>query len=92
MAIVLAGITASTLIGAVYFVPVAVIMGIINRKRVCNIGNVKIVLPCVVSASILAITIGEFTAISEALMFGTVFLVLSAISAAVLATSRMIRW
>lgn len=91
LAIMGAGVTASTLIGLVYFAPAAVALGIASRKKKWSMAKAKLALACVLSASVVAIIVAEFAAMPEAMMFGTALLVLSAISAVIIAVARMIR-
>ena len=92
MAVVSAGLTASTLIGAIYFAPIAIMIGLINRRMHWKITRVKIPLISALSASLIAIIFAEFIGMPEIMMFGTTLLVLSAISGAILAISKTIRW
>ena len=89
-AIVGAGLTASSLIGLVYFAPVSAAL-VATRKR-WNMGRIKYILVAAWAASLAAVVAGEIAASPEALMFGTALLVLSAISTVVLAIGRIIRW
>jgi hypothetical protein len=91
LAIMGAGVTASTLIGFVYFAPAAVALGLISRKKKWSMAKAKLALTCALSASVIAIIVAEFASMPEAMMFGTALLVLSAISAVILAVARMIR-
>jgi len=91
LAIMGAGVTASTLIGLVYFAPAAVALGIAGRKKRWNMAKAKFILAGAFLSSIAAIAIAEFAAVPEAMMFGTALLVLSAISAVILAVARIIR-
>ena len=92
MAVVSAGLTSSTLIGAIYFAPIAIMIGLINRRMHWKITRVKIPLISALSASLIAIIFAEFIGMPEIMMFGTTLLVLSAISGAILAISKTIRW
>jgi hypothetical protein len=92
LSIVVAGVVASTLIGLVYFAPLAVIIGTVNRKRHCSMARAKIILVCALLMSVAAIVVAEFTIMPEVMMFGTTLLVLSTISAAILAASKTIKW
>jgi len=91
LAIMGAGVTASTLIGLVYFAPAAVALGIAGRKKRWNMAKAKFILAGAFLSSIAAIAIAEFAAVPEAMMFGTALLVLSAISAVILVVARIIR-
>jgi len=91
MAIVSAGITASTLIGVIYFAPVGLTIGVIKRRRHWNMAMAYLLLTCVLLASIATIIIAELVTISEVMMLGTALLVLSTIWIVILAISRMIR-
>ena len=88
-AIVGAGLTASSLIGLVYFAPVSAVL--VATRRRWDFRRVKYVLAIAWAASVAAVVAGEMMASPEALMFGTALLVLSAISTVVLAVGRAIR-
>jgi hypothetical protein len=91
LAIMSAGVTASSLIGLVYFAPAAVTLGLVSRKKKWKMANAKLVLMGALSASVIAIIIAEFASMPEAMMFGTALLVLSVISAVILAVVQIIR-
>lgn len=91
LAIMGAGVTASALIGLVYFAPAALALGVVIRKKRWNMKKAKFILAITLSASVLAIIVAELAATPEVMMFGTALLVLSAISAVVIAVARMIR-
>ncbi|HZC88645.1 MAG TPA: hypothetical protein VE199_03420, partial [Nitrososphaera sp.] len=67
-------------------------IGLINRRMHWKITRVKIPLISALSASLIAIIFAEFIGMPEIMMFGTTLLVLSAISGAILAISKTIRW
>jgi peptide/nickel transport system substrate-binding protein len=91
LAIMGAGVTASTLIGLVYFAPAAVALGIVSRKKKWGMAKAKLALVCAIAASVMAIIVAEFASMPEVMMFGTALLVLSAISAVIIAVARIIR-
>jgi hypothetical protein len=91
LAIMGAGVTASTLIGLVYFAPAAVALGLVSRKKKWSMSKAKLVLACTISASVIAIIVAESASVSEVMMFGTALLVLSTISAVIIAVARIIR-
>jgi len=91
VAIIGSGVTASTIIGLVYFAPVAVALGVASRKKRWSLAKAKLLVVCALSASIMAIIVAEFTTFPEVMMFGTGLLVLSAISAVIIALARIIR-
>jgi hypothetical protein len=88
--IVAAGVTASSLVGLLYFAPFGAALGIASRKRQWNMSSAGLVLACSWAASALAIALAEMVAVEAAMMFGTSLLVLSAISTAVIAVARAI--
>ena len=89
VAIVGAGLTASSLIGLVYFAPVSA--ALIATKKSRQVGRTKYILIAAWGAGLAAIAVGEMAASTETLMFGTALLVLSAISTVVLAVARAVR-
>jgi hypothetical protein len=89
VAIVGAGLTASSLIGLVYFAPVSA--ALIATRKGRQVGRTKYILIAAWAASLAAIAMGETAASTETLMFGTALLVLSAISTVVLAVARAVR-
>jgi hypothetical protein len=91
LGIVSAGITASTLVGLLYFAPLGVTLGIANRKMQWNMSRARLVLMCTWMASVAAIVLAEIAGMQAAMMFGTSLLVLSAISTAVIAVARALR-
>ena len=90
VAIVGAGLTASSLIGLVYFAPVSAAMIATRKGR--QVGHTKYILIAAWAASLAAIAVGEMATNTETLMFGTALLVLSAISTVVLAVARAVRF
>ena len=91
-AIVGAGVAASSLIGLLYFAPVAAVFAVANRKKQWNIRYAKRALLVAWAASLAVILAGEISAGSEMLMFGTALLVLSAIATVIVAVIRLVRW
>jgi hypothetical protein len=89
VAIVGAGLTASSLIGLVYFAPVSA--ALIATRKGRQVGRTKYILIAAWAASLAAIAVGEMATNTETLMFGTALLVLSAISTVVLAVARAVR-
>ena len=89
VAIVGAGLTASSLIGLVYFAPVSA--ALIATRKGRQVGRTKYILIAAWGAGLSAIAMGEMVASTEVLMFGTALLVLSAISTVVLAVARAVR-
>jgi hypothetical protein len=91
LGIVASGITASSLVGLLYFAPLGAALGIAGRKWKWNISRAKIALVCSWSASIVSITFAELAGIEPLMMFGTSLLVLSAISTAVIALAQAVK-
>jgi hypothetical protein len=91
LGIVAAGMTASSLVGMLYFAPLGAAIGIAGRKRQWNMSGAGIVLACAWAASVAAIAIAEIAAMQAVMMFGTSLLVLSAISTVVVAVARAFR-
>jgi hypothetical protein len=91
LGIVSAGITASSLVGLLYFAPLGAALGIANRKRHWNMSKARLALTCSWAASIASIAIAEIAGIEGVMMFGTSLLVLSAISTVVIAIARAFR-
>lgn len=91
-AIVGAGATASALIGLLYFAPLTAVLAVMGRKKQWDTGKVKYALAVAWAASLSAIFAGEMVANTEALMFGTALLVLSAIATVMAAVMRAVRW
>jgi peptide/nickel transport system substrate-binding protein len=92
LAIVLAGVTASALIGSIYFVPVSVTIGFVSRSKGWNLSMIKIPLIITASASVFAILIAELIISPEVMMFGTSVLVLSMIASSIVVIAKIIRW
>lgn len=90
-AIVGAGVTASSLIGLLYFAPVAAAVAVANRKKQWNMKHAKRALAIAWAANLVIIFAGEILASSEVLMFGTALLVLSAIATVTIAVVRTVR-
>jgi hypothetical protein len=88
LGIVAAGLTASSLVGLLYFAPLSAALGIANRKGQWNMLKAGIILACSWAASIAAIAVAELAAIEVVMMFGTSLLVLSAIGTVVIAVAR----
>jgi hypothetical protein len=88
LGIVASGITASWLVGLLYFAPVGAALGISTRIKKWNVSTAKIVLASSWLASIIAIAFAELAGIEPVMMFGTSLLVLASISTAVFAIAR----
>jgi hypothetical protein len=91
LGIVSAGVTASSLVGLLYFAPFGAVLGIASRKRRWNMSKAGLVLACSWAASVAAIALAELARIESVMMFGTSLLVLSAISTVVIAVARAFR-
>jgi len=91
LGIVAAGMTASSLVGLIYFAPLGAALGIASRKRKWDMSRTKLALTCFWAASVTAIALAESAAVDAAMMFGTSLLVLSAISTAVVAVAHAFR-
>jgi hypothetical protein len=91
LGIVAAGMSASLLIGLIYFAPLSAAVGIACRKKHFDISRAKRVLACFWVSSAAAIVLAEIGSIEAIMMFGTSLLVLSAISTAVISVARAIR-
>ncbi|MEO9363385.1 MAG: CFI-box-CTERM domain-containing protein [Nitrososphaera sp.] len=91
-AIMGAGLTASSLIGLLYFAPLSAVLAVAGRKKRWDMKHAKYVLVVAWAASLAAVAAGEAAQSTEVLMFGTALLVLSAISTVVLAVVRAVRW
>ncbi len=91
LGIVASGITASSLVGLLYFAPLGAALGIASRKRQWNMSRAKIVLACSWATSIVAVALAELAGAESVMMFGTSLLVLSAISTSVIAVARAIK-
>src|ERR671925_163667 len=88
LAIVAVGATVGSLVGSLYFAPVAAVLAVVNRKKKWDLSMAKLVLLCAWIASVAAIGAAELAVAPEVMMFGTSLLVLSAISTAILAVAR----
>jgi hypothetical protein len=91
LGIVASGVTASSLVGLIYFAPLGAAIGIASRKRKWNISRAKFVLICSWAASIVAIALAELAGAEFVMMFGTSLLVLSSISTAIIAIAHTIK-
>lgn len=91
LGILAAGVTASSLVGLLYFAPLGAALGIASRKRQWEMSRARLVLACSWAASIIAIVFAEIAGVGAAMMFGTSLLVLSAISTTVIAVARAIK-
>lgn len=91
LGIVAAGVTASMLIGLLYFAPIGAILGIASRKRHWCMSRATLVLAGSWAASMTLIAIAEIAAFETAMMFATSLLVLSAICTAVIAFARAVK-
>lgn len=89
-AIVGAGLTASVLIGLLYFAPLSVIVALQGRRRQWKMGRAKYALAVAWGASLVMLAAGELSG-SVILMAGTALLVLSAISTVIIAVARAAR-
>jgi hypothetical protein len=89
-AIIGAGLTASALIGLLYFAPLSAVLALQGRRRQWNLGRGKYALAAAWAASIVLLAAGELSG-GIALMAGTALLVLSAISTVILAVARAAR-
>lgn len=93
LGIVASGITASSLIGLVYFAPLGIALGIAGRRKRRNMSKAKTVLACSWAASIVAIALAELVGgiMEPVMMLGTSLLVLSTISTAVIAVAHAVK-
>lgn len=91
LGIVAAGMTASSLVGLLYFAPVGAALSIANRKRHWDLSKTRLVLACSWAASAVAVALAEVAGIEAVMMFGTSLLVLSAISTVIVAVARAFR-
>jgi len=91
LGIVAAGVTASTLVGLLYFAPIGAVLGIVSRKRQWCMSRARLVLAGSWAASMTAIAFAEIAAFEIAMMFATSLLVLSAIITAVIAVARAVK-
>ena len=89
--IVSAGLTASSLIGLLYFAPVSAVLILADRKRRWDLARAKYMLVGAWAASLIAVGAGELSASAPVLMFGTALLVMSVISTVILAVFRAVR-
>ncbi len=93
VAIVGAGLSASSLIGLVYFAPLSALLIVAGKKKRWSMKYAKYILILAWTVSTSSIVLGEATASTEILMFGTALIVLSVISTVVLAIMRVaVRW
>jgi hypothetical protein len=90
LAIVAAGLTASSLIGALYFAPVAAVIGMTNKKMRWNFAQAKYVLAGAWAAGASAVAVAELVQAPEAMMFGTSLLVLASISTVVIGVAKLV--
>lgn len=89
-AIVGAGLTASALIGLLYFAPLSAVLALQGRRRQWDMRRAKYSLVATWSASLALLLTGELSG-GVLLMVGTSLLVLSAISTVILAVVRAAR-
>lgn len=89
-AIVGAGLTASALIGLLYFAPLSAVLALEGRRRQWKMGRAKYALVAAWAASLALVGAGELTG-GVLLMTGTALLVLSAISTVIIAVARAAR-
>ena len=87
-AIVGAGLTASALIGLLYFAPLSAVLALQGRRRQWKMGRAKYTLAAAWAASLALLGIGEISG-GALLMAGTALLVLSAISTVIIAIVRV---
>lgn len=90
LAIVAAGLTASSLIGALYFAPVAAVVGIAGKKKRWNFACAKYVLAGSWIAGASAVAVAELAKAPDAMMFGTSLLVLATIGTVVIGVARLV--
>jgi len=90
LGIVATGITASSLISLLYLAPLGAVIGITGRRKRWDMSKVLVILACAWAASIIAIILGQVTAIEVAMMVGTSILVLTTISTVVVAIARLV--
>jgi hypothetical protein len=90
LAIVAAGLTASSLIGALYFAPVAAVVGIAGKKKRWDFAQAKYVLAGSWVAGASAVAAAELAQAPDAMMFGTSLLVLASISTVVIGVARLV--
>jgi hypothetical protein len=91
LGIVGAGVVTSSLVGALYFAPISAAVAVAGRKRHWRMKYAGYVLACAWALGITATAAGELFS-AQLLMFGTALVVLSAMSTAILAVSRAVRW
>lgn len=89
-AIVGAGLTASTLIGLLYFAPLSTALALRGRRRQWTLGRAKYALAATWATSLALLAAGELLG-GVVLMAGTALLVLSAISTVIIAVVRVAR-
>lgn len=89
-AIVGAGLTASALIGLLYFAPLSAVLALQGRRRQWNMGRAKYALLAAWATSLVMLGVGEISG-GTLLMAGTALLVLSAISTVIIAVARAAR-
>ncbi len=89
-AIVSAGLTASALIGLLYFAPLSAVLALQGRRQHWSMGRAKYALAIAWCTSLVMFAAGEVSA-GAMLMAGTVLLVLSAISTVIIAVARAAR-
>ncbi len=86
LAVVAAGLVASSLIGVVYFAPIALLAAELARRKRISIRPIGKPLAVAWVASIATIGVAELTAVSPLMMFATAAFVLSTVALATKAT------
>lgn len=89
MAVVMAGLTASVLIGSVYFFPFGIIVSSWNNRR-SQISSYCTKILLIIIASLMCIIMGEISSASSVLMLGTSVFILSITSLFALTVGRMV--
>ena len=94
VAVVFTGLVASTLIGGVYFAPIALGLSAITRNKLMHFKFriLKFGLIVVWVLRLIAISVGEFTDTSAVMMFGTGLFVLSGISTIIVLCIYMLKF
>lgn len=89
IAVVMAGLTASVLIGSVYFFPLGIIVSTWNNRR-SQISSYCTKILLIIIASLMCIIMGEVSSVSSVLMLGASVFVLSIISLFALTVGMMV--
>jgi hypothetical protein len=90
VAIVVAGLTASALIGMLYFAPISAVLALQGKRSQWRGGRTKYALVIAWMAGLAMLVVGELSG-GAMLMAGTTLLVLSAISTVIIAIARAAR-